>query len=212
MGRTLSSGGPSVKTADPWGGHCQNAGRPICPAPMDLIGTLSSQLGIPADQAQAVAGGVLGALQSKVKGELGDQVAGQLGQAVPELSGWQAKAGQLLGGGGGADAMSALGGLLGGGGGGAGGLAGALGGAVSAMTGSGEAAALAGLIGKLGLDPAKAAMVAPMALEFLKSRLNPELLGTVLKVAPFLTGGGGASSGGGDLASQASSLLGGLLK
>lgn len=175
---------------------------------MDLIGTLSSQLGIPADQAQAVAGGVLGALQSKVKGELGDQVAGQLGQAVPELSGWQAKAGQLLGGGGGGDALSALGGLLGGGGGG--GLAGALGGAVSAMTGSGEAAALAGLIGKLGLDPAKAAMVAPMALEFLKSRLNPELLGTVLKVAPFLTGGGG--QGASDLASQASSLLGGLLK
>lgn len=212
MGRTLPSGGPSVKTADPWGGHCQNAGRPICPAPMDLIGTLSSQLGIPADQAQAVAGGVLGALQSKVKGELGDQVAGQLGQAVPELSGWQAKAGQLLGGGGGGgggDVMSALGGMLGGGG-GAGGLAGALGGAVSALTGNGEAAALAGLIGKLGLDPGKAAMVAPMALEFLKSRLNPELLGTVLKVAPFLTGGGGA--GGGDLASQASSLLGGLLK
>lgn len=183
---------------------------------MDLIGTLSSQLGIPADQAQAVAGGVLGALQSKVKGELGDQVAGQLGQAVPELSGWQAKAGQLLGGGGGGgagDAMSALGGLLGGGGGG-GGLAGALGGAVSALTGSGEAAAIAGLIGKLGLDPGKAAMIAPMALDFLKSRLSPELLGTVLKVAPFLTGGGGAAggTGGPDLASAASNLLGGLLK
>ncbi|MCK6552101.1 hypothetical protein L6R52_40090, partial [Myxococcota bacterium] len=87
---------------------------------MDLIGALVSQVGVDSNQAQALAGGVLGAVKSALADKAGPEAASQLEGAVPELGQWQAKASELVGGGGG------LGGLLGGSG-GSGGLGGALG-------------------------------------------------------------------------------------
>lgn len=197
--------------------------------PMDLISTLSSQLGLDPNQAQALAGGVLGAVKARVADQAGPAEANALASALPELGGWQSAASSLLGaggGGGGGDAFGgvagALGGLLGGGGGGSGGggggLAGALGGgggglagALGALAGGGgglagalggllgdgaETQALVGVLGKLGLDAGKAQMIAPIALQFLRSRLSPELIGTVMKVVPFLSGGQGAGIAG----------------
>lgn len=148
---------------------------------MDLIGQLASTLGVPTTAAEAVAGTVLGG----VKGALADDGAAsaQLDRAVPELSNWQAAATSLMGGGG----AAGLGGLLGGAGGGAGGLLGAAAGALGG-SGAGDAAALAGVIAKLGLSADKAALVAPIALAFLKERLDPALLSKVLAAAPLLTG------------------------
>ena len=171
---------------------------------MDLIGTLSSTLGISPDQAKAVAGGVMG----MVKGNLEDsdedgttEAAGALSSAVPEMSEWTAAAkamteekapaasggglggmlGGLMGGGSkGGGAASMLGAL--GGGGALGALAGAIGGADAQNT-----AMLVGILGKVGLDASKAQMVAPIAYNFLKSRLSPDLLSKVSSAAPLLT-------------------------
>ena len=190
---------------------------------MDFIGELAGQLGIDGQQAKALAGGVMGLVQEATREGDGEETAAALQQAVPELDEWKQEAATQVdktpdvG-----DVAGLLGGLLGGASGGAqgaqagsggsgGGLGDLLGAAGSILGGAGgQAAQLAGLISKLGLDPQKAQMVAPMALNFLKSRLSPDLLTKVLAVAPFLTGGGssgqtsGSSSGGGG-------LLGGLL-
>lgn len=144
---------------------------------MDLIQSLSSQLGIPAEQAQAVAGGALGFLKDKLGGD-----GAKLDAAVPELGGWE-KAASAATGGGGLLGMAA--GMLGG--------------------SAGEAAGLVAILAKVGLDADKAQMVAPLVLDFLKSRLPPEMVSKVLAVAPMLTGGGGGAAG-------ALGALGGLFK
>ncbi len=112
---------------------------------MELVEALTTALGTDPGKAQAVAGGLLGAVQDAVAQKAGPDAAAKLGEAVPELAGWKGAAAALLGGGaaGGGAAQGALGGLLGGalGGGGsagAGGLLGALGGAAaSALGGAG---------------------------------------------------------------------------
>nr|BDT32851.1 DUF2780 domain-containing protein [Myxococcus sp. MH1] len=158
---------------------------------MDLIGQLSQQLGVDGTQAQGLAGGLLKLVQGTVKEKLGADTADQLGQAIPEMDTWQkaAPAAEPEGGG----LMGALGGLMGGQGGGAGGLLGALGGAAAQGA---EVAAVVSLLGRFNLDASKATLVAPLLLDFLKSRLDPALVGKVLSVLPLLTGGG-ASGGGG---------------
>ena len=175
---------------------------------MDFIGAISKQLGIPENMAQAAAGATLGMVQKTVSESGEESAASAIGQAIPELDGWKAKAaeeatpaedtrdiGDILGGlMSGGDAGGAAAGLMGalGGGGGAGGLLGGL----AQQLGGPEAkqmAALVGVFGKLGIDPAKAAMAAPIALDFLKERLDPGLLDTVLKASPMLlslVGGG----------------------
>ncbi len=177
---------------------------------MDLIGQLAGALGVQEEQAQAVAGAVLGTVKKQVADEAGGDAAAKVDAAVPELSGWQAKAQSMLGGGGGGGGGGLLGaaaGALGGGGGGLlGAAAGALGGEDARQT-----AALVTILGKLDIDPSKAALVAPLALSFLKDRLDPKLLNTVLSAAPMLAGGAsGAGSDGGGLGAAAG-MLGGLL-
>lgn len=176
---------------------------------MDFIGQLASQLGVNEDAAKAIAGTALGSVQSAVKNDAGDEVAGELGAAVPELDGWRAKAGDVLkeegpteGGGG------LLGGLLGGGGGELlSSVAGAVGGEQAKQT-----AQLMALFGKLGLEPSHATMVAPLALNFLKERLSPELLNTALSAAPMLLGSAkNDSDEGGDDKPGLGDLVGGLL-
>lgn len=178
---------------------------------MDFIGAISKQLGIPEDMAQAAAGATLGMVQKTVADSGEESAAAAMSDAIPELSGWKAKAaqeatpaedtrdiGDILGGlmSGGGDSGGGAGGLLGAlGGGGAGGLLGGL----AQQLGGPEAkqmSALVGVFGKLGVDPAKAMVVAPMALDFLKERLDPSLLDTVLKASPMLLSliGGGAEA------------------
>ena len=187
---------------------------------MDFIQTLASKLDLDPTQAQGVAGAVL----TQVRGALDDDTDGDdatqaFDAAVPELGGWKAAAGKLMGGG--AQAAPAaggggLGGLLGGlAGGGGGGLLGAVAGAVGGADAQ-NTVALVGLLGKLGIGADKAAMVAPIAYSFLKERLDGNVLALALKAAPFLVGGGdddaaGAQDGGLDLGG-ALGALGGFLK
>lgn len=183
---------------------------------MDLIGQLTQQLGVNPQQAQGLAGSVLGLVQGAVKEKLGDDAAAQVAQAVPEMGSWQQAAqAQAPAGDAGGGLMGALGGLMGGSapqggaGGGLGGMLGALGGAAAQ---AGEVAALVSLAQRFNIDASKATLIAPIVLNFLKSRLDPGLVSKILAVVPMLAGaaGGGGSGtpgGGGGLGG----VLGGLL-
>ncbi|WNZ66182.1 hypothetical protein QEG98_05985 [Myxococcus sp. MxC21-1] len=94
--------------------------------------------------------------------------------------------------------MGALGGLMSGQEGGAGGMLSALGGAAGQ---AGDVAAVVSLLGRFNIDASKASLVAPLLLNFLKSRLDPALVGRILSVVPLLAGagGGGNTPGGGGL-------------
>ncbi|MCP3144178.1 DUF2780 domain-containing protein [Pyxidicoccus xibeiensis] len=177
---------------------------------MDLIGQLSQQLGVNGTQAQGVAGSLLKLVQGTVKEKLGPDAADQLGRAVPEMDTWQRSStpaastpGPQEGG-----LMGALGGLMGGQEGGAGGMLSALGGAAAQ---AGEVAAVVSLLGRFNIDASKATLVAPLLLDFLKSRLDPGLVGKILAVVPMLAGagGGGPGSGGGGLGGMLGGLMGG---
>ncbi len=171
---------------------------------MDFIGQLSQQLGVDNNQAQGLAGSLLKLVQGTVKEKMGTEAADQLGQSIPEMQNWQqaaqAQAPAESGGGGLMGALGGLGGMLGGQGqsGGGGGLMGALGGAVGH---AGEVAGVVALLQRFNIDAGKASLVAPLLLNFLKSRLDPKLVGGILSVMPMLAnvGGGGAQGGGGGL-------------
>lgn len=108
--------------------------------------------------------------------------------------------------------MGALGGLLGGQGPSGGGLMGALGGAVGQ---AGEVAGLVALLQRFNLDADKASLVAPLLLAFLKSRLDPKLVGGILAVMPMLANlgeGGGSPGGGAPGGGGLGGLLGGLIR
>ena len=166
---------------------------------MDLIGTLASTLGVESSTAQALAGTVLGKVQEEVADNAGADAASQVADAVPELSGWQEKAAALAGGGGGGGLLGALGG----GGGLLGAAAEAIGGEDARQT-----ATLVALAAKFDIDPTKAALAAPLVLDFLKERLDPGMFDTVMKAAPLLAGTSGGDAGGG--LGAAASALGGL--
>ena len=182
---------------------------------MDLIGQLSQQLGVDGTQAQGVAGSLLKLVQGTVREKLGPDAASQMGSAIPEMESWQQAAGpapQLMPGAGGG-MLGTLDGLVrgndGGGGGGGGGGMGAMLGAIGGVaTQAGEVAAVASLLGHFNINASKAVLVAPLLLDFLKSRLDPGLVGKILAVVPMLSGGGGGHTpgGGGGLGG----LLGGL--
>ncbi len=183
---------------------------------MDLIGQLSQQLGVNGTQAQGVAGSLLKLVQGTVKEKLGPDAANQLGSAIPEMDSWQQAAGAAAPSQGGGGLMGALGGLVagndGGGGGGGGGGMGAMLGAIGGVaTQAGEVAAVVSLLGRFNIDASKASLVAPLLLNFLKSRLDPGLVGKILAVVPMLAGAGGAGGntpGGGGLGGMLGGLLG----
>ncbi|WP_375757585.1 DUF2780 domain-containing protein [Corallococcus exercitus] len=177
---------------------------------MDLIGQLSQQLGVDGTQAQGLAGSLLKLVQGTVQEKVGPDAARQMDQAIPEMQGWQQQAqAQAPAGGDGGGLMGALGGMLGGaGGGGGGGLMGALGGAAAH---AGEVAGVVAILQRFNLDAGKATLVAPLLLDFLKSRLDPGLVGKILAVAPMLaggSGGGGGPQGGGGLGGMLGGILG----
>lgn len=183
---------------------------------MDLIGQLAGTLGLEENQAQALAGTVIGGVQNAVADEDPDKAA-EIGNAVPELGDWKSTAGSLLGGG--DDEGGGLGGLLGGlagaAGGGGGGAAGLLGAAAGALGGqeAKDTLAVVGILNKFDVDAGKAALVAPLILNFLKSRVEPGTLSTILAVAPMLAGAVGGDDDGGDDkgAGGVMGALGGLL-
>jgi len=185
---------------------------------MDFIGQLSQQLGVDNQQAQGLAGSLLKLVQGTVKEKMGPEASDQLGQSIPEMQGWQqaaqAQAPAESGGGGGLmGALGGLGGMLGGqgqSGGGGGGLMGALGGA---MGHAGEVAGVVALLQRFNIDAGKASLVAPLLLNFLKSRLDPKLVSGILTVMPMLAnvGGGGGSSDGGGGSQGGGGGLGGIL-
>lgn len=144
---------------------------------MDLINALVSQAGISQTDAKGLAGGILGHVQTAMAGDEPEK-ARELEAAVPELEEWKAEAAQVPeapaeGGGG------LLGGLLGGGG--AAALAGAVGGAEAK-----NALVLVQVLGRFGLEPGKATVVAPLLLQFLQKRLSPGTLSAAMTAAPFL--------------------------
>lgn len=179
---------------------------------MDLIGQLSQQLGVNGMQAQGLAGSLLKLVQGTVQEKLGPDAASQMGQAIPEMETWQqapstTSAPQTAPDAGGG-LMGALGGLMSGQEGGTGGMLSALGGA---MGQAGDVAAVASLLGRFNIDASKASLVAPLLLNFLKSRLDPTLVSRILSVVPLLAGagGGGNTPGGGGLGVLLGGLMGG---
>jgi hypothetical protein len=178
---------------------------------MDLIGQLSQQLGVDGTQAQGLAGSLLKMVQGTVQEKVGPDAARQMDQAIPEMQGWQQAAAPQGGDGGGLmGALGGLGGMLGGAGsGGGGGLMGALGGAAAH---AGELAGVVAILQRFNLDAGKATLVAPLLLNFLKSRLDPGLVSKILTVVPMLTGGssgGSGPQGGGGLGGMLGGILGG---
>jgi hypothetical protein len=182
---------------------------------MDLIGQLSQQLGVDSSQAQGLAGSLLKMVQHTVTDRVGPDAAAQMDRSIPEMQGWQQAAAPAEPSGGGG-MMGALGGLLGGGGQGAsggGGLGGMLGGLGGAVAQAGEVAGIVALLQRFNIDGGKAALVAPLLLNFLKSRLDPALLGRILPALPMLANlGGGGTPGGGAPGGGLGGMLGGLLK
>lgn len=171
---------------------------------MDLIASLTSQLGLEPEKAQGLAGALLGKLEEQVGQKLGGGDAAALRSQLPELDDWKSKiaslggdegggllgaAGSLLGGGGGL--LGAAGGLLGGAG-------GALGGGASRAGGGLDVGSLLQLAAKAGLGGGAAEKLVPIVVSFLKARLDPALLAKVLSVVPGLEkfAGGGAQGGG----------------
>ncbi|MBX2800657.1 MAG: DUF2780 domain-containing protein [Myxococcales bacterium] len=151
---------------------------------MDIIESLSGQLGLDPRQAQALAGAVLGAARD----ESADEETAKLEQAVPELDQWASVAQSMLSEGGADDGDSGGGGLLG---------------SLAKMAGSGlgnelvgavlgedaqETATLVAVMNKLGLDTSHATMAAPVVLEFLENRLGDEWTERIVKGAPMLMG------------------------
>ncbi|CAM4019823.1 DUF2780 domain-containing protein [Corallococcus exiguus] len=155
---------------------------------MDLIGQLSQQLGVDGTQAQGLAGSLLKLVQGSVQEKVGPDAARQMDQAIPEMQGWQQQAQAPAGDGGG--------------------LMGALGGAAAH---AGEIAGVVAILQRFNLDASKATLVAPLLLNFLKSRLDPGLVGKILAVMPMLAGGAGGGSGpqgGGGLGGMLGGILG----
>ena len=154
---------------------------------MDLINQLSTTLGLDMAQTQALAGSVLGA----VKGQVEDQDARAISTAVPELASWSSKAEGLT-------ERSGMGGLLGS--------------AIGAIAGQGaqDAAGVAVVLSKLGLDSSTVTLVAPVVLQFLQERLSADVLQRVMAAAPMLSGIVQDQDGGGLDIGDALGALGGL--
>ncbi len=159
--------------------------KPRRSSSMDLIASLTSQLGLDPDKAQGLAGTALGLVQEQIGEKLGTGAAGELANALPELSGWVAQAKALSSGG------SEGGGLMG---------------LASGLLGGGDVGGLIKQVSGLGLDASVVQGALPLVLDFLKSRLSPELMEKVQSAVPWLKGLSGGGGLGGALGG-----LGGLL-
>jgi hypothetical protein len=154
---------------------------------MDLVQTLSSQLGVSPEKAQGLAGGLLGVINGAVHHTAGADAAGQLQSAIPELKSWMQTAAAHQGvpppASGSGDLLGMLGSLLAGAqGGGAGNLG-------AQLQGSGAAAAMTAVLAKYGVKPEQMAAVAPLVAQFLQHRMGPDGAQSILnQVLPMLAG------------------------
>jgi hypothetical protein len=170
---------------------------------MDLVQTLSAKLGVTPEQAQGLAGGLLGVVNGAVHHGAGPDAAGQLQAAIPELKSWMQTAAAHQGvtaPAGGGDLLGTLGAMLGSGQGGA-----AAGGLATQLQGTGAATAMTNMMTKYGVKPEQLAAVAPMLGQFLQHRMGPDGQAVIGKVLPMLTSGQGQGALGG-----IASMLGGL--
>lgn len=173
---------------------------------MDLVGTLSSQLGMTPDQAKGLAGGLLGVVNGAVHHGTGPDAAAQLQAAVPELKNWlqttAAHQGVAAPAGGSGDLLGTLGSVLGG----------AQGGNLAAqLRGSGAATAMTNVLAKYGVKPEQMAAVAPVLGQFLQHRMGADGAQSVLgQLLPMLTGSsqGQAQGGLGGIAAMLGGLFG----
>lgn len=152
---------------------------------MDIVQTIAARIGVDPNQAQAVAGALLGAARAQVPAE----ETQKLDAGVPELAGWMKAAESALAAPAaaqppGADSGGLLGDLLEAAG---SGLGNQILGAVVGKEASQAASAVA-VLGKLGLEPKHATMVAPLIVEFLTSRLGAEWTDRIVAAAPALAG------------------------
>lgn len=157
---------------------------------MDLIGGLSEAMGIDKTAATALAGAVMGNVAAQAAESDVEGAGAKVEEAVPELGGWLDVAKGFVTGDDDAAAAPAeeSGGMLGSLMGAAStGIGGQLLGAVAGKDAQ-QAVLLGAVLQKIGLDQSKAMMAAPMALQFLKSRLDPEWIDKLMMVAPLLTG------------------------
>jgi Protein of unknown function VcgC/VcgE (DUF2780) len=155
---------------------------------MDLISTIAQQVGLDPQQAQAVAGVVLGA----VRGQVPAAEAQQLESAIPELGSWTKAADQSLEQ---PDAAPADGGLLGG-------LLAAAGSTfgtqvIGAVAGAdaGRTAGVVAALSRLGVKAEHAALVTPVVVDFLVQRMGKEWADKIVAAAPLLAGLTGSSGG-----------------
>jgi hypothetical protein len=174
---------------------------------VDLVQTLSSQLGVSPDQAQGLAGEMLGVINGAVHNGAGAEAASQLQSAIPELKNWMQTAAAHQGvappAGGSGDLLGMLGSILAGAqGAGAGNLG-------TQLQESGAAAAMSTVLAKYGVKPEQLSAVAPVIGQFLEHRMGADGAQSILnQVLPMFTGGAQGQSQGnlGGLAS----VLGGL--
>jgi hypothetical protein len=170
---------------------------------VDLVQTLSSKLGVTPEQAQGLAGGLLGVVNGAVHHGAGPDAAGQLQAAIPELKSWMQTAASHHGvtaPAGGGDLLGTLGAMLGSGQGGA-----AAGNLATQLQGTGAATAMTNMMAKYGVKPEQLAAVAPVLGQFLQHRMGPDGQAVIGKVLPMLTSGQAQGALGG-----IASMLGGL--
>ncbi len=171
---------------------------------MDLIGTLSSQLGMTPDQAKGLAGGLLGVVNGVVHHGAGPGAAGQLQAAIPEITNWlqtaAAHQGVSVPAGGSGDLLGMLGSMLGG-------APGAtnLG---AQLQGSGAVAAMTTVLTKYGVKPEQMAAVAPALNQFLQHRMGPDAQSILGQVLPMLTGASQGQAGTAGIAGMLTGLFG----
>jgi Protein of unknown function VcgC/VcgE (DUF2780) len=158
---------------------------------MDLIGTVTSALGIDSSAAEGAVGSVFKLLKQNAPAD----AFGAVEEKVPEAAKWMGAAPAPEGGGG------ALGGLLGA-------AAGALGGSLGQA--AGPLGGLVASLSKSGVGGDALGKLVPLVLQFLQGRVGDgvvaKLVGSIPALAPFL--GGSNQSGG----ASAASVLGSLFK
>jgi hypothetical protein len=124
----------------------------------DLIGSLTSEVGLNPNQAKAMASRFLEYLASLIEERYGDEAVRQFSDQVPHWAEWQEAEPPTL-----VEPVPSFGGFL------------------------GVDQRLKEIFGDLGIDPVKAGIALPALLTYLKHYLSTEQIRQVLSVAPFLS-------------------------
>jgi hypothetical protein len=168
---------------------------------MDLIGSISSSLGVSPESAQGAVGSLLALVKQHAPADAFSAVETQ----APETKQWMNSAAQPTAEGAGDGGL--LGGLLGAAGGALGGLGG-LGAQLGAA--AGPLGSLVSSLSKHGLSGDALGTLVPLVLQFLQTKISPEMLAKLISAVPFLahlSGGGAQPAGEPSLAGALGSLF-----